>query len=165
MKLDNLRKLFIHELKDLYSAEKQLTRAMPALIRQAHNPELRDALQEHLKETRQQIRRLEHLFTKLEFEPGGHRCKAMAGLLREAKSVLQEDIEPEVLDAALIAAVQRIEHYEIAGYGTARSFADKLGEHAAAELLQESLNEEGHADQSLTRLAERSINFEALVAG
>lgn len=164
VKIDSLRKLFVHELKDLYSAERQLTRSLPGVIRHVNDKQLRDTMQEHLKETKNQIRRLEHIFTKLEFEPGGHRCKAMAGLLREAKNLLKEDIEPEVLDAGLIGAIQRIEHYEIAGYGTARSFAEKLGEQAAADLLQESLNEEAGADQKLSRMAERSINFEALVA-
>ena len=163
MKLDSLHKLFVHELKDLYSAEKQIVRAFPKFIRAVSNDDLKQAMQGHQKESRQQVQRLEHIFSKLEFSPGGHRCKAMAGLLREAKSLLKEDdIEPEVLDAGMIAAMQRVEHYEIAAYGTARAYAEKLGQTAAAELLQETLEEESATDEKLTRLAEDHINADAM---
>ena len=162
MKIDSLRKLYVHELKDLHSAEKQLIRALPQFVKAAQDPELKEALSEHLKETKLQRKRLEHIFLKMEFEPGGHRCKGMAGLLREGKEILKAEIEEDVLDAAIISACQRVEHYEIAGYGTARTFAEKLGEQAAADLLQETLEEEAGADQKLTQLAERRINLEAM---
>ena len=101
-------------------------------------------------------------FKSLDFEPGGHKCAAMEGLIKEGAGLMKSDVSPRVLDAALVAAVQRVEHYEMAGYGTARAYAEKLGEHKAADELQKTLNEEGHANQTLTRLAERSINFLAM---
>jgi ferritin-like metal-binding protein YciE len=162
MKLDSLEKLYVHELKDLYSAEKQLVEALPKMEKAASNQELKQAFATHLKETRTHVSRLESIFKKLEFEPGGHKCEAMAGLIKEGESFVSSDIEPEVLDAALVAAAQRVEHYEMAGYGTARAFAEKMGDHEAADILQQTLNEEGHANQTLTRLAERSLNFLAM---
>ncbi|MCC9599432.1 ferritin-like domain-containing protein [Stieleria sp. JC731] len=162
MKLDSLYKLFVHELKDLYSAETQLLDALPKMQEAASNDELKAAFENHLQETKTHVSRLENIFTDLEFEPGGHKCAAMEGLIKECESILKSDIEPSVLDAALIAAAQRVEHYEMAGYGTARTFAEKLGHQNAADILQETLNEEGHANQTLSRLAERKINFLAM---
>lgn len=162
MKLDSLKKLYVHELKDLYSAENQLLEALPKMIEAASDDSLTQAFKDHLDETREQIGRLEDIFAKLDFSPGGHKCAAMEGLVEEAEGLLKEDIEPDVLDAALIAAAQRIEHYEMAGYGTARSYAEKLGEYAAADQLQETLNQEGAADRKLSRIAERHINFVAM---
>lgn len=162
MKLDSLHKLYVQELKDLYSAEQQLLDAIPLMIEAASNDELSQAFEDHLEETRAHAARLEKIFANLDFEPGGHKCAAMEGLIEEGKHLIKGDINPKVLDAGLIAAAQRVEHYEMAGYGTARAYAEKLGEHEAADLLQLTLNEEGAANQKLTRLAERSINFLAM---
>lgn len=162
MKMDSLEKLFVHELKDLYSAESQILEALPKMAEAASDKDLKQAFQHHLKETQQQVSRLESIFKQLDYQPGGHKCAAMEGLITEGEELLKSDIEPHVLDAALIAAAQRVEHYEMAGYGTARAYAEKLGNHSAADTLQETLNEEGQANQKLTRLAERSINFFAM---
>lgn len=164
MKLDSLQKLYVHELKDLYSAEMQLLEALPRMCAAANNDDLKEVFTSHLAETKSHVKRLEMLFKDLDFEPGGHKCLAMEGLIKEGEGLIKSDIEPSVLDAALIAASQRIEHYEMAGYGTARTYAEKLGHQAAADTLQLTLNEEGHANQKLTRLAERKINFLALGA-
>ena len=164
MKLDTPDKLYAHQLKDLYSAENQILDALPKVIRRVEDAELKQALQEHLEETRTQVKRLETIFEGLDFGPGGHKCEGMEGLIKEGKELLQEESEPRILDAALIGALQRVEHYEIAAYGTARTFAEKLGRKQDADLLTKTLEEEGKADRTLTQLAERSINFEALVA-
>lgn len=164
MKLNNLKKLYIHELKDLYSAETQLLEAIPKMIAATSHDDLKKAFAEHLEETKDHAGRLEEIFAKYEFEPGGHRCEAMNGLIKECDELLKSDIEPEVLDAALIAAAQRVEHYEMAGYGTARAYAEKMGEYEVADILQKTLDEESHANQTLTRIAERSINFLAMQA-
>lgn len=162
MKLDTLEKLYIHELKDLWSAEGQLVDVFPQVVKTARDEHLAGALKKHFEETRTQQDRIERIFESLEYEPGGHRCRAMAGLISEMKDVLGGEVADSVVDAALVAGLQRIEHYEIAGYGVARTFAEKLGRYADADLLQLSLNEEGLTDQKLTLLAERSLNFEAL---
>lgn len=164
MKLDSLQKLYVHELKDLHSAENQILDAMPGMIKAVSDDELRDALEAHRKESEKQVQRLEKIFEDLAFRPGGHRCKGMEGLIQEATELIGEIDEPEVRDAALISAAQRIEHYEIAGYGTARAFAEKLGDYKAADQLQKSLDEEGAADQLMQRLALRRVNFKAAVA-
>lgn len=164
MKLESLHKLWIHELKDLYSAENQILEALPKMVTAASHAELQAALGEHLKETRTHVARLEKIFEGLDFEPAGQRCKGMEGLLEEGKGMLTADADEMVRDAGIIAACQRIEHYEIAGYGTAAAYAEILGEHDAARLLQESLDEESDANTRLTRLARKRINFEALVA-
>jgi ferritin-like metal-binding protein YciE len=165
MTLDSLKKLYVHELKDLYSAENQILEAMPAMIQNASDSGLVAALERHREETKKHVDRLEKIFEGLEFEPGGHKCVGMEGLLVEGESVLEDASDPAVRDAAIISGVQRVEHYEIAGYGTARAYAEKLGDYRAADLLQKSLNEEAMADQTLSRLAERSINFEAMTVG
>lgn len=162
MKLDSLRKLYIHELKDLHSAERQILEIMPTIIDAAGDEGLKRALEHHQKQTEHQLDRLETIFSGLDAEPGGHRCRGMEGLLTEAKDVMSDGVDPDVLDAAIVAATQRVEHYEIAGYGVARTYAEKLGDYKAADLLQETLNEEAIADQTLSRLAERSLNFEAM---
>ena len=163
MNIDSLKTLWVHELKDLHSAERQIVEALPKIIEHTSNDELRKAFQEHLGQTKQQVKRLDKIFAKLEYKPGGQRCKGMEGLLEEGDSLIEEIDESDVLDAALISAAQRVEHYEIAAYGSARAFAEKLGEHEAAELLTESLEEEGQADRLLTQIASRRINFEAMV--
>jgi ferritin-like metal-binding protein YciE len=163
MNLDSLTKLYAHELKDLYSAEKQLVEALPKMIAAASNKDLKKALKDHLAATRRQVQRLDKVFTRTEYSPRGHKCAGMEGLIKEGASLLKEDSEPDVLDAAIIAAAQRVEHYEMAGYGVARTYAEKLGDYKAADLLQESLEEEAQADRLLSRLAERTINFQAMV--
>src|SRR5689334_550179 len=127
MKMKTLEDLLAHELKDLYSAEKQLTKALPKMAKAASSDALREAFEGHLEETEEQISRLEQVFEKLELPSRGHKCKAMEGLIEEGKEILEEDMEDNVRDAALIAAAQRVEHYEIAGYGCARTFAELLG--------------------------------------
>jgi ferritin-like metal-binding protein YciE len=164
MNLDSLQKLYVMELKDLHSAERQLLTAIPKMVEAAHDKDLKAAFSSHLDETRTHVKRLESIFKNLDYEPGGHKCAAMEGLIKEGEDLLNGNVDPQVLDAALVAAAQRIEHYEIAGYGTARAYAEKLGEKEAADLLQETLNEEGHANQTMTRLAERSLNFLAMTA-
>ncbi|HUF89641.1 MAG TPA: ferritin-like domain-containing protein [Gemmatimonadota bacterium] len=163
MNLDSLRKLYVHELKDLYSAEQQIVDALPKMIAGAGNKDLKKALKEHLEVTRKQAKRLEKVFEGMDFSPRGSKCEGMEGLLKEAAGLLKEKADPDVLDAAIIAAAQRVEHYEIAGYGVARTYAEKLGDYKAADLLQQSLEEEAQADRHLSRLAERTINFQAMV--
>ncbi len=164
MKLDSLEKLYIHELKDLYSAEKQMLKAMPKLVDAITDDELKKAMSSHRKQTERQVTRLETILKGLDAKPGGHKCKGMEGLLEEASDALSSDVtDKHVRDAAIVAATQRIEHYEIAGYGTARTYAEKLGHYDAADLLQETLDEEAHTDQHLSRLATRRLNFQAMV--
>lgn len=162
MALNSLQDLFVEELKDLYSAETQITKALPKLAAKAHNPELKAGFEEHLKQTEVQIERLEQIFEKLGESPTGKTCKAMKGLLAEGDELLKEEGASEVLDAALIGAAQKVEHYEIASYGTARTFAKILGETAAAKLLDATLQEEGDTDHKLTELAmKHGINRDA----
>jgi ferritin-like metal-binding protein YciE len=161
MEIDSLEKLYVDELKDLYSAEKQLVQALPRMAKKAMNPQLRAGFEEHLEVTKKQVERLDQIFERLERSPRGKKCKAMEGLIEEGKEMMQEDMEPEVMDAALIAAAQRIEHYEIAGYGTVRTYARLLGQEEDARLLQLTLDEEGNTDKKLTQLAE-SVNVEAM---
>ncbi len=161
MKLGTLQDLYVDELKDLYSAEHQLLKALPKMAKAASSPQLAKAFTDHLSQTKGQIDRLDKIFKKLDVSPKGKVCKAMQGLLEEGKELMEEEADPSVMDAALIAAAQRVEHYEMAGYGCVRTFADLLGFKDAAALLQETLNEEGAADNKLTRLAETVINVEA----
>ena len=163
MNLDSLTKLYAHELKDLYSAENQLVEALPKMVAAASNKDLKKALKDHLAATRRQVQRLDKVFARTEYSRRGHKCEGMEGLIKEGASLLKEDSEPDVLDAAIIAAAQRVDHYEMAGYGVARTYAEKLGDYKAADLLQESLEEEAQADRLLSRLAERAINFQAMV--
>ena len=164
MKLDKLEKLYVHELKDLYSAERQVADALPALIDASGDEGLVQVLRAHLDETKTHISRIETIFRELEYEPGGHHCKGMEGLILEARDALKDvpASEAEVRDALIIAGCQRIEHYEIAAYGIARAYAEQLGAQQAADLLTLSIEEEGEADRSLSRLAARRIIFEAL---
>jgi ferritin-like metal-binding protein YciE len=164
MKLDSLQKLYIGELRDLYNAENQILKALPKMAKAASAPELQDAFQRHLKETKNQVTRLETIFGKLGESPKGKTCKAMKGLVEEGEELMKEAAAPEILDAGLIAAAQRVEHYEMAGYGTVRTYARLLKENDAERLLQETLDEEGQTDKKLTQLAESLINREALAA-
>ncbi len=161
MALTTLRDLYIDELKDLYNAENQLLKALPKMAKGSTSPELRAAFEEHLEVTRGHVERLEQIFGKLGVNPKGKKCKAMEGLVEEGKEMLEEDASPEVLDAGIIAAAQRVEHYEMAGYGCVRTYAKLLGEEDAAALLQQTLDEEAEADKKLTELAETVINPKA----
>lgn len=165
MEMNSLRDLFIDQLKDIYSAESQVTKALPKMAKAATANDLRSAFQDHLQQTQTQIDRLDQIFKSLGKNPRGKKCKGMEGLLEEGKELLEEDAEPEVLDAALIAAAQRVEHYEISAYGTARTYARLLGEDRAASLLEETLQEESRTDEKLTQLAESHINLNARRAG
>ena len=165
MQLDTLRKLYVHQLQDLYSAEKQITRALPKLIRAATSDELRAALADHLRVTEDQIGRLERIFRSLGASSRGKKCKGMEGLLEEGSELLEEKADPEVRDAGIIAAAQRVEHYEISGYGTARAYAELLGDGDAAGLLDTSADEEGEADKILTRIAQSAVNLSAATGG
>ncbi len=165
MSLDSLEKLFIEELKDIYNAEKQLTRALPRMAKAAESPELEQAFTSHLKETEGQIQRLERVFQQVGQAARGKKCKAMEGLIEEGKEMMEEDGEPQVMDAALIGAAQKVEHYEIAAYGCLRTYAELLGYSEAARLLQQNLQEEEAADKKLNALAEGGINESAAMAG
>jgi ferritin-like metal-binding protein YciE len=158
-----LNDLYKEELKDLYSAETQLVAALPKMAKAASSPELKQAFEIHLEETKGHVKRLEQIFETLEGSPKGKKCKAMEGLVEEGAELIKEkaDFEPEALDAGLIGAAQRVEHYEIAAYGTARTFAQQLGDQQAATLLQQTLDEEMAADEKLTALAVGRINRQA----
>lgn len=161
MKLDSLDAVFLHEIKDLLSAEKQLVKALPKMAKGAASDSLRCAIEEHLEQTKIHVERLEEVFSLLDKPPRTERCKAMEGLIQEGADLLKEDGTPTVKDAALIGAAQRVEHYEIAAYGTARTLAELLGQDKAAQLLQETLNEEKETDERLTQLAMSEVNPEA----
>ena len=165
MSLDSLQKLFLEELKDIYNAEKQITRALPRMAKAAESPELQQAFTKHLKETEGQIQRLERVFKELGQAARGKKCKGMEGLIEEGKEKLEEEGEAEVVDAALIASAQKVEHYEIATYGCLRTYASLLGYSGAERLLQQNLQEEEAADKKLTQLGESGINQAAAMAG
>lgn len=165
MKLKTLQDLFIHELKDLYSAETQLVKALPKMAKAATNEDLRAGFEEHLEETKNHVTRLEEIAKMCECKLTGHKCKAMAGLIEEGAELIDEDADDNVRDAGLIGAAQRVEHYEIAGYGTTAALAKLLGHEDAVELLVETLEEEKATDEKLTELAETAINAEAAAAG
>lgn len=161
MKLETLNSLYLEELRDLYSVENQILKALPEMIKAAQATELKAGFESHLRQTEGHVSRLEQIFEKLGENPRGKFCKGMEGILAEGKQLLQEDAEPDVLDAGLITAAQHVEHYEIAGYGTVRTYAQLLGENEAVALLQQTLDEEEQTDQKLTQLATK-INVEAL---
>jgi ferritin-like metal-binding protein YciE len=161
MKLENLENLLVLQLEDLYSAEDQLIEALPKMADAASSPELKSAFETHLEETRHQKRRIEEVFRMLGKEPKMETCEAMKGLIAEGSEIIDLEGEPDVKDAALIAAAQRVEHYEIAGYGCVRAFARRLGRQNVAQLLQQTLDEEANADKILSHIAETSVNVEA----
>jgi len=165
MKIKSLRDVFIHELKDLYSAEKQLTKALPKMAKAAANEQLAAGFEEHLEQTEEHVRRLETILKNLGESTRGDKCKAMEGLIEEGAKVIEEEGVPEIIDALLISAAQRVEHYEIAGYGSARTFAELLGEDEAVTLLQQTLDEESETNEKLTKLAEGAVNPAAQTAG
>jgi ferritin-like metal-binding protein YciE len=160
-KMSTLEDLYMDLLKDLYSAEKQLVKALPKMAKNAQSPDLQKAFQEHLRQTEGQVERIERIFSELDGSPRGKKCVGMEGLIEEGNEIMKEDAEPEVMDAGLIAAAQKVEHYEIAGYGTARAWAERLGYEKAARLLQETLDEESTANEKLTQIAESHVNMEA----
>jgi ferritin-like metal-binding protein YciE len=160
MELSSLHDLFVAELKDLYSAEKQLLKALPKMARGATSKALKNGFERHLKQTEAHVERLEKVCDEFNVSPGGKKCKAMEALITEGDEILKSDAEPDAMDAALIAAAQKVEHYEIAAYGCVRTYAKLLGSQKAAKLLQKTLDEEGATDKKLTQLAER-INVKA----
>ncbi|QNF35104.1 ferritin-like domain-containing protein [Adhaeribacter swui] len=161
MKLTSLNDLLVHQLQDLYGAEQQLLKAMPKMLSTAKSPKLKEAIQTHMTETENQVKRLEQVFQSMNLKAEAIKCKAMEGLLKEAEEMMSEDADAEVMDAGIIASAQRVEHYEIAGYGTASTYAKYLGHTEALNLLLETLNEEKKTDTLLTDIAESSVNIKA----
>jgi ferritin-like metal-binding protein YciE len=161
MALESLQELYVEQLRDLYSAENQILKALPKMEQAANHSELKAAFRQHLAETEEQVRRLEQLFDRLGETPGGVTCEGMKGLIKEGTKTMKEKADSDVLDAALIADAQRVEHYEIAGYGCVRTYARLLGYQQDVELLQRTLDEEGNTDHKLTQLAEQVINVDA----
>lgn len=159
-KLTSPRELLVHELKDLYSAENQLLKALPRLAKAATSEELKSAFQTHLKQTQGHAERLEKIMKQLGESPKGKTCKAMKGLIEEGKETMEEDADDAIMDLALITAAQKVEHYEIAGYGCARTLAELSGEDKVAAVLQKTLDEEGETDKLLTEIA-MGLSFEA----
>jgi ferritin-like metal-binding protein YciE len=157
MQLDTLHSLFVEELKDLYDAENQVVQALPKMAGAASSPDLKQAFEHHLQQSREHITRLNQVFNQVGERAQGKTCEAMKGLLKEGNEVIQAVGDPAVKDAALIAAAQRVEHYEMAGYGTVRTYANELGYGDVASLLQTTLDEEGEADKKLTKLAEGGL--------
>jgi ferritin-like metal-binding protein YciE len=158
---NSFQDLFVNQLEDLYDAEQRLTQALPKMAGTADANQLRQAFQQHLTETQRHVSRLETIFRQLGIDPKRESCEAMKGLISEGEEVVDAKGDPAIKDAALIAAAQRVEHYEISGYGTARSFALRLGHKEAADLLQQTLDEEKAADQKLNQIAESSVNVQA----
>jgi ferritin-like metal-binding protein YciE len=164
MKLESLHDLFVEELQDLFSAENMILKALPKMVETATSPELKKGFEQHLAQTRNQVQRLNQIFDALpEVDPNGKKCKGMEGIIKDAKELLDSDAEPEVMDAGLIAGAQRVEHYEIAGYGTVANYAQLLGHNEWVQLLRQTLDEERETDAKLTQLA-TSINLEAKAA-
>jgi ferritin-like metal-binding protein YciE len=164
METNRLKHLYIEELKDLYSAESQLVKALPKMAKAATSEELQTGFTEHLEQTKEHVERLEEIFKALGESPKGKKCKGMEGLIKEGAEMIEEEPAPEELDAGLISAAQRVEHYEIAGYGCVSTYAKLLGEDAAVSLLRQTLEEEKETDEKLTELSE-SINLEAANSG
>ncbi len=161
LEFNSLNDLFVNQIEDLYDAENRLTKALPKMAEAANSNQLKQAFQQHLTETQGHVSRLETIFRELGVEPKRETCAAMKGLITEGEEMMGAKGDPEVKDAALIAAAQRVEHYEMSGYGTARTFAQRLGRTQAASLLQQTLNEETAADKKLTTIAESSVNRQA----
>jgi ferritin-like metal-binding protein YciE len=162
MKLNTLQKLYTDELRDLYNAENQLMKALPKMAKAASSEELKEAFEKHLEQTKTHVERLEQVFEELGEKPKGKTCRAMKGLIEEGSEILEEDGEESVLDAGIIVAAQKVEHYEIAGYGSVRTFAHLLGKDKSAELLQTTLDEESETNEILNKLAESVVNPEAV---
>jgi ferritin-like metal-binding protein YciE len=163
MKIETLRELLVDELQDLHSAEQQITKALPKMIKASHNPSLKQAFEHHLEETKNHVTRLEQIFKRMDESPKGKTCEGMKGLLKEGEERISDGGEAEVLDAGIISAAQRVEHYEIAAYGSARTYAELLGDQEAVRLLNQTLEEEKAADNKLNQVA-RTVNVEAKAA-
>ncbi len=163
MKLDSLKTLFVDELIDLYSAEQQITQALPKLAQVASNQELKQAFEFHLEQTRGQLQRLDQIFEKMKIERQSKTCKGMQGILAEAQEDIRDGGDPDVIDACLISSAQRVEHYEIAAYGSARTYAELLGDNHCVQLLEQTLDEEKQTDAKLTQVAQK-VNVEAKAA-
>ena len=161
MELEELHDLFLDELKDVYHAEKQALKAYPKVVKKASAPELKDAVTAHMEQTKEHVTRLEKVFELLGEKPKAKPCKAMMGIIEEATEMMSEDATPEVMDAAIIGSAQRMEHYELAGYGTLRTWSKLMGHKEVTELLQTTLNEEGETDKKLSKLASSLINVKA----
>ncbi|SFU42544.1 Ferritin-like metal-binding protein YciE [Pontibacter akesuensis] len=161
MKLNNLKDLMIHELKDIYNAEQQITKALPKMMEATSSDKLKKAFQDHLNVTEKQIERLDKVFETIGEKSSGEKCKAMEGIIKEAESMMSERADASVMDAALIACAQRVEHYEIAAYGTACTYAKQLGMDDVLKQLKMTLDEEKKTDELLTQIAEQSINIKA----
>ncbi len=164
MTVDTLQKLYIEELRDLYSAENQILKALPKMIKAASHKDLKRGFTLHERQTRQHVKRLDRIFKELDESPRGKKCVGMEGLLKEGAELIKEKPEADILDAGLISKAQHVEHYEMAGYGSVRMWAEALGFAEQAQLLQETLNEERETDETLTELAESVVNVDALVA-
>jgi ferritin-like metal-binding protein YciE len=164
MAVKSVNDLLLEELRDVYHAEKQLVKALPKMAKKAKSDKLRQAIEQHLEETKGQVDRLEQVFEKLDSRSRAKRCEAMEGLIEEAEQAMEEITTPEVLDAAMIAAAQKVEHYEIASYGSARALAEALGHNEVAQLLEQTLEEEKQADQKLNEIALSEVNRTALQA-
>jgi len=156
--IESMKDLYVHFLKDLHSAEKQITEALPKMEKAATSPELKQGFRQHTEESRAHMDRLERILDRLGEEPGKEKCEALAGLVKEGEEVMKNVKDPEVLDAGLIAAAQKVEHYEIASYGTVRTFAQMLGDDEAVDLLQQTLDEEASTDERLNQLAMSGVN-------
>ena len=163
MKLNTLKTLYINELRDLYNAENQLLKALPKMAKAASSEELKDVFQKHLEQTKSHVERLEEVFGEIGEKPKGKTCRAMKGLIEEGSEILHEDGEDSVIDAGIIVAAQKVEHYEIASYGSVRTFAQLLGKDRSAELLQTTLDEESETNEALNQLAEGIVNPEAIM--
>lgn len=161
--MESMQKLYLEELRDVYDAEQQLVEALPKMAKNASHKQLRTAFEEHLAITQEQVRRLETIFDNLGEKPSGKKCKGMQGLLEEGEEIMKQKGDPDVKDAAMISAAQRVEHYEIAAYGSLRTYANELGLKDHAELLQRTLDEEGNTDKRLTQLATSRVNRDATV--
>ena len=160
--MDSLKTLYVNELRDLYNAENQLVKALPKLAKAASSEELKDAFDKHLEQTKGHVERLEEVFEELGEKPKGKTCQAMKGLIEEGSEILDKDGDESVIDAGIIVAAQKVEHYEIAGYGSVRTFAELLGKNRSAELLQTTLDEESETNELLNNLAQEIVNPEAL---
>jgi ferritin-like metal-binding protein YciE len=163
MNLDTLKTLYVNELRDLYNAENQLIKALPKMAKAASSSELQEAFEKHLEQTKGHVERLEEVFQDIDEKPKGKTCHGMKGLIEEGSEMLTADGEDSVVDAGIIVAAQKVEHYEIAGYGSVRTFAQLLGKDKSADLLQQTLDEESEANELLNKLAEDIVNPEALM--
>ncbi|HEX2980968.1 MAG TPA: ferritin-like domain-containing protein [Anaerolineaceae bacterium] len=161
MKMKSLHDLYVEQLKDLYNAETQITKALPKMAKAASSPQLQQAYHQHMDQTKGQMDRLKQIFEELGKSPTGKKCVGMEGIIKEGDELLDGNVDPDVLDAGLIGAAQKVEHYEICGYGTARTYAQRLGYDKAARVLQQILDEEKQTDAKLTALAESGINVQA----